>query len=450
MAENVLQKYDEGGLSGRLIGWGCIAALGEFLDAYSIVAFSVALVYIDPYYKIPSFLVGLVPAIFGYTWATTALFGGHISDFVGRKYLYMWDMLVMILGSLLMVISSFMYSQVLLILGYAIVGIGVGLDIPASEALLAEIAPRRHRGKMMSLANIWWYIGPITALVIALLTPANIVGFRVLFIFGIAFAIFTLIMRQLLIESPRFLLLKGEIKKLNEELGVAASSNPGVEGQSDQPRVYKWTDLFMPGLVGFTIYIMAMNILWAIPASTFGIYLPYITKDIGGAGFVGAVVTDLIWFLSSIVGLLLYWTYADKPNSIVNRKYMFILSCVMVAIGFVLFGTIPLNNGALGVFSVALIGFFQGFAMWPIIWVWGTEKFPTSIRAAGRGFLSGTDRYANYSWTFVLPIILAAIGLRTVAFILAAMEVVMAIVSIFYAPTGTESKSLEALEKEIG
>ncbi len=452
MTENLMEEYDNMKLSARFLGWGSIAALGEFLDAFAIVAWSVALVYLDPYYKIPTVLAGLVPAIFGYSWATTAFGGGHISDLIGRKRLYMWDLIIFIIGSALMVISSFMnYNIVVLIGGYALVGIGVGLDIPASEALVAEISPRRHRGKMMSLVNIWWYIGPITALLIALVSPTNLVGFQILFTFAIGFAILTMILRLLLIESPRYLALKGEVQKLDKELeeALGVSKKNVVPAPVEKLRNYKWKDLFMPGLAGFTIFIMFMNVLWAVPASTFGIYLPYIAADIGKTGFVGGVVMDLIWFLTSIAGILVYWIYADKPNKTVNRKNMFIVSSIMVAIGFVMFGIIPLKDGIVGVLGVAIVGFFQGFGMWPIIWLWGTERFPTSIRAAGRGFLSGTDRYVNYSWTFAFPAILLVLGLRYVAYILAIMAIVMAISAVFFAPKGGESQSLEQIESEI-
>lgn len=452
MTETLMKEFDNMKLSGKFIGWGSIASLGEFLDAFAIVAWSVALVYLDPYYKIPTVLAGLVPAIFGYAWATTAVGGGHISDLIGRKRLYMWDLIIFIIGSALMVISSFMhYNIYVLIGGYALVGIGVGLDIPASEALVAEISPRRHRGKMMSLVNIWWYIGPITALLIALVSPANLLGFQILFSFAIGFALLTMFLRLLLIESPRYLALKGDVQKLDKELENAlgiTNKNIGA-GQAEKLRNYKWKDLFMPGLAGFTIFIMFMNFLWAVPASTFGVYLPYIAADIGKTGFVGGVIMDLIWFLTSIAGILVYWLYADKPNKSFNRRNMFIASSIMVAIGFVMFGIIPLKDGIAGVLGVAIVGFFQGFGMWPIIWVWGTERFPTSIRAAGRGFLSGSDRYVNYSWTLAFPAILVLLGLKDVAYTLAAMAIVMAISAVFFAPKSGESESLEQIESEI-
>lgn len=447
-----MEDYDNMKLDAKFIGWGSIAALGEFLDAYAIVAWSIVLVYIDPFYRIPTVLAGFVPAIFGYTWATTAFGGGHISDLVGRKKLYLWDLLIYIIGGIFMIVSALIhYNIILLIVGYGLIGIGVGLDIPASEALVAEISPRKHRGKMMSLVNIWWYIGPITVLLIALVSPTNLIGFETIFGFAIGFAILTMLLRVFLIESPRYLALKGEVQQLNKELEdrLKISAKDIVPSQTEKLQKYKWKDLFMPGLAGFTIFIMFMNFLWAIPASTFGIYLPYIAADIGKVGFIGGVIMDLIWFLTSIVGILVYWVYTDKPNKNFNRKNMFILSSIMVALGFVMFGVIPLKDGIIGVLGVSIVGFFQGFGMWPIIWVWGTERFPTSIRAAGRGFLSGSDRYVNYSWTLAFPAILIAIGLKYVAYILALMAIVMAVAAVFFAPKGGESQSLEDIENEL-
>ncbi|MEM3829965.1 MAG: MFS transporter, partial [Conexivisphaerales archaeon] len=445
-----LRGYDNQKFEWKFLGWGSIVALGEYIDAFAIVAFSAALVYVTPLYHIPAILVGLVPAIFGYTWITIALGGGHISDSIGWKTLYKWDPVIVIIGSFLMVLSPYLnYDLVLLMFGYGMVGVGVGLDIPASEALIAELSPRKHRRKMMTLASIWWYIGPMSALLIALFSPVNVVGFERLFIFLIEFAIFTYILRMLLVESPRYLLLRNQVHLFNKEIKRTHGVKEGINTKEDASGMYhkyKWKDLFMPSLVGFTIYIMLMNIFWAVRASTFSIYQPYIAKGIGGVGFRGAGERDMLWFLTSIVGLLLSWLYVDKPGTTFNRKNLFILSGVIVGIGFILFGVIPLTRPVLGLLSVAIIGFFQGFGMWPIIWIWGTERFPTAVRAAGPGFLSETDRYVNYSWTLALPAILIVLGLRNVAFVLASVAIIMAVASVLFAPKKKESESLEDIE----
>ncbi|MCW6168941.1 MAG: sugar porter family MFS transporter [Thermoplasmatales archaeon] len=435
----------------KSIGMGSIISFGEFLDAFFIVGFSVELTRLSLAYKIPTLWIGLVPAFFGFSWATTAILGSHLADKIGRKTIYTYDLIIMLIGTAIMLISSYAgYNLPILAVGYVIVGVGVGFDIPASEALLAEISPTSHRGKMMSLSNIWWYIGPMVALIIALFSPTTIQNFRNVFYFATIWIIFTLIMRKWIVESPRYLALKAEISKINAANPNATNSKLEQQEPSKTSfgniKIYKWTELFSKRFRAFTIYIIFMDIFFALGATIFGIYLPYLATTLGKKGFVGGVTDDMIWFGLTIIGILVYWSFIDKPAFPLSRRIVFIISSIGVAIGFVLFGVSDLKNPSLIILSVGLIGFFQGFGMWPLIWLWGTEVFPTAIRSAGRGVMGAVHKYFSYSWTFVFPAILIATGIRNIAYVVGLVSVIMAISTIWLAPRESAGKSLEELE----
>lgn len=435
----------------KSIGMGSVISFGEFLDAFFIVGFSVELTRLSLAYKIPALWVGLVPAIFGFSWATTALLGSHLADKIGRKTIYTYDLIIMLIGTTIMLSSSYIgYNLPILAVGYAINGVGVGFDIPASEALLAEISPTSHRGKIMSLSNIWWYIGPMVALIIALFSPATIQNFRNVFFFAVIWIVFTLIMRRWIVESPRYLALKAEISKinavgLNEANGDLEQQKTSKE-QYGNIKTYKWKELFSKRFRAFTIYIVFMDIFFALGATIFGIYLPYLAVTLGKKGFVGGVTDDMIWFGLTIIGILVYWSFIDKPAFPLSRRIVFIISSIGVAIGFALFGLSDLKSSSLIIISVGLIGFFQGFGMWPLIWLWGTEVFPTAIRSAGRGVMGSVHKYFSYSWTFVFPVILIATGIRNIAYVVALVSVIMAVSTIWLAPRESAGKSLEDLE----
>lgn len=67
----------------------------------------------------------------------------------------------------------FAQSAWMLIVGYVLVGLTVGADVPASSTLIAETAPKDARGRMSGLAQVLWSCGPVGSLVLALALPLS-------------------------------------------------------------------------------------------------------------------------------------------------------------------------------------------------------------------------------------------------------------------------------------
>src|SRR4029079_11620400 len=70
----------------------------------------------------------------------------------------------------------------MIVLGFVLVGLAVGADIPASWSLIAEMAPDDRRGKHSGVAQVLWYLGPVVVLVsFLLLEPYGVTGARIVF-----------------------------------------------------------------------------------------------------------------------------------------------------------------------------------------------------------------------------------------------------------------------------
>ncbi len=69
----------------------------------------------------------------------------------------MYDLLAYFIGALIMAAAV---NYIMLLVGYIIIGIAVGLDVPTSWSLIAEYAPKYKRGFLMAFTNLFWYIGP--------------------------------------------------------------------------------------------------------------------------------------------------------------------------------------------------------------------------------------------------------------------------------------------------
>ena len=159
--------FDDAKLKGVHWLWSFIAGLGDYLDAGSIVAGGASLALWVKYFHLNPSIIGIIAAFSsnGISTAVGAFFAGRLGDRYGRKFIFMFDLLLYALGALVIIVSV---NSAMLIIGYMIMGLAVGADVPTSWSLIAEFSPRKHRGKMMGITNIMWYVGPIVILLLSL------------------------------------------------------------------------------------------------------------------------------------------------------------------------------------------------------------------------------------------------------------------------------------------
>src|SRR6185312_9992853 len=90
---------------------------------------------------------------------------GDLSDRLGRRAIFVANLIFFVVFSIL---SAFINSLWELFAVRFLVGVGIGMDIPTSTAYLAEIAPARHRGKVLgSLSQVTWILGALTSTLVA-------------------------------------------------------------------------------------------------------------------------------------------------------------------------------------------------------------------------------------------------------------------------------------------
>src|SRR6185312_7794907 len=132
-----------------------------------------------------------------------ALIGGRLCDKYGRKKIYQFDMLFYAFGMSWLVFAS---QPWMIVVGFILVGLAVGADIPASWSLIAEMASDGARGKHSGVAQVLWYLGPVVVLLMFLaLAPLGILGARIVFAHLAVLAIALTFLRSSMHESPYWL-----------------------------------------------------------------------------------------------------------------------------------------------------------------------------------------------------------------------------------------------------
>lgn len=413
--------------------WATLTSLADYIDAGSIVAGGASLALWTSAFGMGTTTVGLLAAFSSNAISTGigALIGGRFGDLLGRKRIYSYDLLVYCFGLLWIIFAQ---GTAMLFVGYIIVGLAVGADVPTSWSLISELAPSKSRAKLMGLTNIFWYIGPIVTLAIALgVAPLGLLGARILFAHLFVVAIITWYLRRKIIESPRWSVESGhaehEIPRIKTTLGKSRAGGL-LRGRN----------------LRNLIFMMVIFTLWNIPAGTFGFFLPSIIGSVGKQNAAFSDGIQGIWFVSSIITVAaVFMPLGDR----LSRKWLYGISAIGQTIPFILFAVFPLKGLPMLIGPILLYGLAQGAGQWPLLRIWSVELFPTMVRNTAQGSIFCVMRVALGIWSFFVPGLLASTGLHDLAWILAAMMFITVVVGLALGPN-SQGMTLEQIQRRFG
>ncbi len=396
-----------------------LAGLANYIDAGSIVAGGAALAMWQSDYNLSNDSVGMIGA-FGPNAIGAgigALIGGWLCDRVGRKKIYQWDMLVYAAGMALLVFAQ---AAWMVILGFAIVGLAVGADIPASWSLIAEQAPDKSRGKHSGVAQVLWYLGPVVVLLMSLaLTSLGDLGARIVFAHLLVIALGLTFLRSKMRESQRW-----------EEANRSNEKRPGL------------STLFQGKYLKSILGLVGMYGFWNLWAGTNGFFFPYILKTVGAATQAQAVAIQALSFAIGMASIyFVFMRLSDK----VNQRTLFGWSAIIQIVGMALLVVFPLTI-PVALLYVFLLQFGGGFGAQSFFQLWSAEMFPTMLRSTAQGVCFAIVRIGLGIFSFYVPM-LNATGFQNLAVILTGFLIVSGVIGYFWAPRN-EGKSLEQLEAE--
>lgn len=402
-----------------------LAGLANYIDAGSIVAGGVALAMWQKTYAMSDSLVGTIGALGpnAISAGIGALIGGRLCDLFGRKKIYQYDMLFYAFGMLWMV---FAVNAWMIVLGFFLVGLAVGADIPASWSLIAEIAPKGQRGKHSGMAQVLWYLGPVVVLAMSLaLAPLGLLGARIVFAHLALLAVALTFLRSRMHESQYWL--------------EAQKAEATVAGPKVRVR-----DLLKPQYLKSLAVLTGMYLFWNLWAGTNGFFLPYILRTVGNQSQEMSVALAMMSFGVGMLSIgFVFMQVSDK----VNQRTLFLLSSLIQVVGMALFAIFPMTL-PIAMIHIFLMAFGGGFGAQSFFQLWSSEMFPTLLRSTAQGLMFAVVRVSLGIWSFFVPVLTGSAGFHTVAWILVGFLVVSGLIGLIGAPRN-EGKSLEELEAEL-
>jgi putative MFS transporter len=350
-------------------------------------------------------LAGITGTVIG------SLLWGSLADRIGRRASILLAGILFTTTAICGAMPGFSWNLLMCFL----MGIGAGGMLPIAFTLIAETAPRRHRGWLMVLV-----IGgnlsiayTLTSWLAGALIPHY--SWRIMWLIGLPTGLLVILLNRWIPESPRFLLVTGRTREANaimDRYGARIVTGPSSWSPSDAAAA-GYRRLFGSRYAGPSIAIVLLGLGIGLVTYGFQLWLP---SNLEKMGFT-QVTSSQILRDSALIGLPLNLLTAFAYGFWSSRKTIAGLAglSALALFGLViadrrLAGDLPLLYGLL---TVPL------WAIGSIVAVLGTyssEIYSTRIRARGSAVAAGATKVGG-----VLIIALVAASLAPPALITTAL-----------------------------
>ncbi len=414
-----------------------LSGAGVFMDGYDLFVISVALLLITPFFQASALEVSavassaLLGAVFG------AVIFGNLADRVGRKSLYVIDLLFFVVFGAL---SAFSQNVLQLVIFRFLLGIGIGADYPISASYIAEFVNTKQRGRLISSVFAFQGLGILTAVGISIaLISTGPEAWRWMLLSGVFPAIIALSLRTRMPETPRWYISHGKVDKAKEVMSKFFGYGVTEEQLSTVTEKVSVRELLLSPYAKRVIFTSVSWFLVDVGVYGIGILTPTFTQFLFPKNTIlaSAETTGLLYVFAGF-GYLSAIALMD----VVGRKRLQIIGFVGMAI--------PLSLAA-GYYYYGVLSFtslFVFFAIFYILenlgpntttWIFPVELFPTRLRGTGHGIAATVGKIGALVSVFFLPLVLNSLGA-------AAMLAIVAVACVFGAlltlALGTETKRM--------
>ncbi len=430
-------------------GLAGIAALGGLLFGYDTAVIAGANDFLQKRFELTELQKG---------WATaSALIGciigaasaGAVGDRLGRKRSLLLTALLFLVSA---VGSALPRNLTEFALARIVGGVGVGAAALLSPLYIAEIAPARIRGRLVSLNQL----AIIGGMVVVYLVNASIVqlgdkswltqtGWRWMFASETLPAFLFFVLLLFVPESPRYLAKQGKLKKalrVLERTGGGEKELAAIQESLTQTRPSVF-ELLRPGLRT----ALLVGVILAVLQQVTGInvvmyYAPSIFKKAGmtiGKAAGSTVIVGIVNLLFTLVAIAVVDRVGRKVLLLVASAGMG-LSLVALALAF---ASSRLGSWQVVAATLAYVAFFA-VAMGPVVWVVLSEIYPTQIRGRAMSVATFFLWTANFFVSLLFPPLLKHFGGNV--FYLYAVLCAVAFLFVLTALPETKGRTLEEIQ----
>ncbi|MGC8992396.1 MAG: MFS transporter [Thermoplasmata archaeon] len=368
-----------------------------FIEGYETAIMTFAILLLIPIFKLQEddIMITILMGAFLIGEMIGMLIIGWLADIFGRRTIYIYDMLILII----VVGIQIILDNIWIILAMRFLsGILLGADIPVSNSYIAEISKKEVRGKFLSFAsvadNIGYIVGTIVPIFVFIYMPNNYeLGWRLMLGIPLILAAIVLYFRLEMPESERWEMVKGKL------LGF---------------EIIK--DIFK-GLAGkFTIINSIILFLYVMVTDSISMFLPMIAEGIYGNNVTNALLAELSALFLTILALSSIFTMFIVDTT--GRKSLQIIG--FVGVGFFLMLApylMPLGVIYL-IFIAVMMEFFNGM-VGTTTGIFPAELTKTEFRGTTYGFVTFMGNLGSITGIFIIGLGTNSLGPSTYPIIFA-------------------------------
>ena len=476
-----------------------IAGMGGLLFGYDTGVISGALLFIRDVFQLTPASAGFVTASVLIGAIIGALAAGPYAERFGRRNANFLSGAIFAIGALL---TAFVPdgATAMLVAGRIVVGIGVGANSVVAPMYIAEVAPPKYRGALVSLYQLAITIGIFVSYLVDT-ALAHIEGWR--WMFGLAAIPAALLMIGItrMPRSPRWLVSRG-LEEEAEAVLLRTIAAERVEERLEQflrdttdVKPAGWGEVFKrPVLIAVIIGVGLMLIQQLTGINTIIYYAPVIFQTAGyesdtaaliataSVGLVNILATLIaIWLVDqwgrkpllimglcgmivslTVLGGAFFWHADHSASEVVNATQQVSTAHVAThgsaAPGAVIHAAkvhaaadspAPAASAVLGWITViCLMTYIASFAcsLGPIAWLMLSEIFPNSVRGRAVAITTAANWIGNFIVAQTFLLLLDGLG-ASVTFWLYAGVGVLSIVFVVRLVPETKGRTLEEIER---
>lgn len=420
-----------------------IIATAWFFDSMDLAALTFVLGSIRQTFQLSTAEAGLLSSMSFLGMFLGAASAGVLADRFGRARVFQVSMIFWGLGSLFCGLST---TVTMLGASRLLLGFGMGMEFPVAQSMVSEIMPAANRGRYIALLEGFWPLGFIVSGLLSYVV-LSVADWHWVFILQAIPALFVLVIRRYVPESPRWLAAHGHSeraeatiraieRKVSERLGgkplpqpkpqqaVASSDGGGIaslfSGIYARRTTMLWSLWFFAllGFYGLTTWLGALLQAKGFPVTKSVFY----TILISLAGIPGFLCSA--WLVEA-------W----------GRKGTLVLNLLAGAASCYFYGS---ATDQIQLIVAGLCMQFFLFGMWSALYAYTPELYPTRIRATGTGFASAIGRVGSLIGPYVIGIILPTTGQAGV-FALGAGAFILAALAVLILGEETRGRTLESI-----
>ena len=424
-------------------------SLNNYLDAGAIVAGSSGITLWQNYLGLSEMHLGWLNALSANAMgaAIGAIIGGFLADKFGRKFIFTYNLLVYMLG---MLIVMFSVSYPMLLAGFLVTGISVGIGVPASWTYISESSEVNNRGRNICISQMSWGIGPMLILFFGMLFAPG--GYLYAPVESLAHAVIGTEAAQAAVEvfSSRvvfFTLFVVAFVAWNLQRQLQESAEFEANKEKDKSGIVENIKMLFTNKVAVrsVAFLATIYLTWNLVASVMGFFMPHVYETAGGLSNETANMLSCVSWVFVVVTTFIISFYVDK----VAHRFFYIFGLVAALTAWILvIGGSVTSIAGIWVFTI-LWGLNNGSSVQVFYALWGSELFPAQFRAGAQGLMFFIVRGLSAVWGLVFTFIYGenGEGFTLAAYCMVALLVVSLIVGLIGMPN-TRGRSLNDITKE--